>query len=90
MSMFQKCPGAAPPRAWAAAAAVASTLLLHGAVLSLFRQASSDPWLLATPELDRRLERCQVASAADDRQRCRLAVAARAREASRATRLAAR
>lgn len=90
MSMFQRYPGVAPPRAWAAVAAVASTLLLHGAVLGLFQQASSDPWLVATPALERRLERCQAASSADDRQRCRLAVAARARDASGATRLAAR
>lgn len=90
MSMFQKYPGAAPPRAWAAVAAVAGTVMLHGAVLSLFRQVSSAPWLLATPALERQLERCQAAAAADDRQRCRLAVASRARDESRATRVAAR
>lgn len=86
MFTFRKFPGGAPPRTAAAVAAVAVTVLLHGTTLGLFHRASADPWLLASPALERQLADCGAAAA----RQCRLAVVARAREDRTVTRVAAR
>lgn len=90
MSTFRQFPRGAPPRALAAAAATAVTVLLHGATLGLFHHRSANQWLLASPTLERQLAGCQVVEAPAAARQCRLAVVARAREDRAVTRVAAR
>lgn len=90
MSTFQQFPRGAPPRALAAAAATAVTLLLHGATLGLFHHLSADEWLLASPALERQLAGCQAVAAPAAARQCRLAVVARARDDRAVMQVAAR
>lgn len=90
MSTFRKFPGASPPLALTALAAVAATVMLQGAALGLFHRASADPWLAATPALERQLAGCQVNADRAGTRQCRLAVVARAREDQAVMRVAAR
>lgn len=90
MSMFKRFPGAAPPRALAAAAAFAATAVLQAAMLGLFQARSAEVQLLAAPALERRLEVCRALTDLASQLACSRAVAARGHPADEPVRLAAR
>jgi hypothetical protein len=73
-------PWHAPPRLLLALAAVAATVLLHAGLLSLFEAQAPQVLLMATPQVERELAACEARADRHDRQRCRVAVAQRARQ----------
>ena len=66
-------------RVYAAAAASLCSAAVLGAVLSLFAQASSDPWLKPTPALLEALAQCRAMPQRVERERCAQATLAQAR-----------